>query len=401
MPAAVTWGTSMPTDSGALHGKPLRRRQAVAAVVLALLLADTAFQPASADDAVAGKAAAAGEAAAVAAGEAAPAGEATPAAAATDVAAAASDGRADTSGLPEGEAPWWPSRYGADDQIGTLNEITAEHVVAAAGLVKTGTVIGLGRILDDKSPAFPGRFWQQTADLTPHVTNLRRSDAFGRGWGRSEINWITEIQSGTFQVGTQLDSIGHIQMGDRFYNGWKVKDVVEAWGLNRFGMETVPPIVSRGLLLDIAAVKNVERLDPGYVITAVDVEAALSRQRVSLGAGDVVLFHTGWGSLWGTDNATFLSGEPGPGLSLIEGLYRMRVAAIGIDTWSIGPVPGEDPERPFLVPQTMYVKMGLFGFENLATENLAGRQVYEFLFVNTHARTRGSTAAIVGPAAVF
>jgi kynurenine formamidase len=316
-------------------------------------------------------------------------------------AGAVSDSRADVSGLPEGDAPWWPSRYGADDQIGSLNEITAEHVVAAAGLVKKGTVVGLGRILDENSPVFPGRYWRQTADLSAHVTNLRRGDAVGKGWGKNQINWITEIQAGTFQVGSQLDSIGHIQIGDRFYNGWKVEDVVETWGLNRFGMETVPPIVARGVLLDIAALHGVARLDAGYVITPADVEAALLLQRVDLGAGDVVLFHTGWGGLWGKDNATFLSGEPGPGLATIEGLHRMQVAAVGTDTWSIGPVPGEDPERPFLVPQTMYVKMGLFGFENLATESLAERQVYEFLFVNTHARTRGSTAAIVGPAAVF
>lgn len=312
-----------------------------------------------------------------------------------------SDSRGDFSGLPAGESPWWPSRYGAADQIGTLNEIKSNQVLAAVGLVRTGAVVNLGRVLDEKAPAFPGRYWHQTVDLSPHATNLRRTDAHGKGWGKSEINWITEIQTGTFQVGTQLDSIGHIQTGDRFYNGWKVKDVVEAWGLNRFGMETVPPIVARGVLVDVAGYKNVERLAKGYVITVDDVEGAIAKEGVSIAAGDVVLFHTGWGGLWGQDNATFLSGEPGPGLALIEWLYSQRIAAVGMDTWSIGPAPGEDPERPFFVPQTMYVKMGLFGFENLATELLAERQVYQFLFVNTHPRTRGSTAAFVAPAAVY
>ena len=312
-----------------------------------------------------------------------------------------SDSRQNTSGLPAGETPWWPSRYGADDQIGTLNELTPARVAAAARLVKSGTVVNLGRVLDDDTPVFPGRYWKQTVDVSPHTVNLRRPDAHGKGWGRNEINWITEIQAGTFQVGTQLDSIGHIQIGDRFYNGWTVRDVVEAWGLNRFGMETVPPIVGRGVLLDIARVRGVERLDAGDVITVADAERALETQGTDLQAGDVVLFHTGWGSLYGVDNATFLSGEPGPGMALIRWLYERRVAAVGTDTWSIGPVPGEDPERPFVVPQTMYVKMGLFGFENLATEQLATRGVYEFLFVNTHARTRGSTAAVVAPAAVF
>lgn len=315
--------------------------------------------------------------------------------------AGASDSRGEATGLPDGVAPWWPSRYGADDQIGSLNELTPARVAAAAGLVETGTVVSLGRVLDDATPVFPGRYWKQTVDLSAHVTNLRRADASGAGWGDNAINWITEIQAGTFQVGTQLDSIGHIQTGDRFYNGWTVKDVVEAWGLNRFGMETVPPIIGRGILLDIAGLKGVGRLDAGAVIAIDDVEAALARQQIDLRAGDIVLFHTGWGALYGTDNAMFLSGEPGPGLALIRWLADRRVAAIGTDTWSIGPVPGEDPARPFIVPQTMYVELGLFGFENLATETLLRYAVSEFLFVNTHARTRGSTAALVGPAAVF
>jgi kynurenine formamidase len=155
------------------------------------------------------------------------------------------------------------------------------------------------------------------------------------------------------------------------------------------------------VLLDIAALKGVERLEPGYVISVADVEAAMQRERVTIRAGDAVLFHTGWGGLWGRDNATFLSGEPGPGIAVVEWLYTRRVAITGADTWSYGPVPGEDPERPFLVPQTMYVKMGLFGLENLSTEELSHRKVYEFLFTVTHGKTRGSTAAIIAPAAVY
>jgi|GEM_PF-146620 len=310
-------------------------------------------------------------------------------------------GHGDPLSLPDGQAPWWPSRYGAQDQIGTLNEIDAAATRAAAALVRTGTVVDLGRILDEDTPKFPGRYWHQTVDVSPHFTNLHRADAVGKGWGKNEINWITEIQAGTFQVGTQLDSIGHIQIGDRFYNGWTTRDVVESWGLNHFGMETVPPIVTRGVLVDVAGYLNVDRLDKGYVITVEDVEGALRRGGVELRAGDAVLFYTGWGRLWGKDNDAFLAGEPGPGMAVIGWLYDHHVALVGSDTWSIGPVPGEDPERPFLVPQTMYVKLGLFGLENLATEELATRGVYQFLFVVTHPRTRGSTAAVIAPAAVY
>ncbi len=305
------------------------------------------------------------------------------------------------AGLPAGERPWWPSRYGADDQIGSLNEITPGVVMAAMGTVRQGVVVDLGRVLDEATPKFPGRYWHQSVDVSGHLENRRRPDFGGQGWGKNQINWITEIQAGTFQVGTQLDSIGHIQIGDRFYNGWTVDQVVEPWGLNRFGMESVPPIVTRGVLLDVAAYKGVSKLARGYAITVADVEGTLVRQGLVLRPGDAVLFHTGWGALWGTNDAQFLSGEPGPGLALIEWLYDQRVAVVGADTWSIGPVPGEDPERPFLVPQTMYVKMGLFGLENLATEELARRRVYEFLFTLTHGKTRGSTAAVVAPAAIY
>jgi kynurenine formamidase len=303
--------------------------------------------------------------------------------------------------LPDGMKPWWPSRYGPNDQLGTLNEITSEVTAKAVALVKTGSVIDLGRILDDNTPKFPGRYWHQTADATPLFTNQRRLDAVGKGWGKNEINWITEIQSGTFQVGTQLDSIGHIQIGDRFYNGKTTAQVVEAWGLNRYGIETIPPVVTRGVLVDVAAYKGWDQIYKGYVITIADIEGALAKQKIALRAGDAVLIHTGWGSLYGKDNSRFLDGEPGVGLEAVCWLYDQHIAITGADTWSYGPVPSEDPSRPFLVPQTMYVQMGLFGLENLATEELAKRKVYEFLFVLTHGKTRGSTAAVVAPAAVY
>ncbi len=139
-------------------------------------------------------------------------------------------------------------------------------------------------------------------------------------------------------MGTQLDSIGHIQIGDRFYNGWTARDVVEGWGLNRFGMETVPPIVTRGVFIDIARLKGMERLTKGYVISVADVKAALKSQGVELHAGDAVLFHTGWGGLLGKDNEQFLAGEPGPGMELVGWLYDQHISITGADTWSYGPV---------------------------------------------------------------
>lgn len=104
--------------------------------------------------------------------------------------AAAADPRSD--GLPADMTPWWPSRYGAKDQLGTLNEITAKQILAAVRWVKKGAVVDFGRILDDDIPKFPGRYWHQTADATALFSNQRRPDADGAGWGKNRINWITE-----------------------------------------------------------------------------------------------------------------------------------------------------------------------------------------------------------------
>src|SRR5919204_5879049 len=108
--------------------------------------------------------------------------------------------------------PWWPSRYGPDDQRGTLNEITPEKIVAAARLVQKGKVYDLGRMLHADVPRFEGRYWQQTLVSSSHIINARRPDAGagGQGWGRNRINWITELVTGTFQIGTQLDGLNHL-----------------------------------------------------------------------------------------------------------------------------------------------------------------------------------------------
>ena len=295
---------------------------------------------------------------------------------------------------------WWPSRYGEGDQLGTLNEITPAGVVAAARLVREGTVYDLGRTLHADVPSFPGRFWQQTLVSSAHLTNPRRPGGEEGGWGRNAVNWVTELVTGTFQMGTQLDGLNHLQIGDRCYNGWRARDIVEDWGTNKLGIETVPPVITRGVLADVARLRGVGRLDAGYVITVEDLEATLRAQGVTVGRGDVLLFHTGWGSLWEADHELFNSGEPGVGMAVAEWLVERRVAMTGADTWSYGAVPSEDPERPFLVPQTLNVKHGLFIMENLATEVLAEAGVHEFLFVLTHHKTRGSTAAVIAPAAV-
>jgi kynurenine formamidase len=112
-----------------------------------------------------------------------------------------------------------------------------------------------------------------------------------------------------------------------------------------------------------------------------------------------VLFHTGWGAHW-NDPETYISGEPGPGMELASWLVDRGVALTGCDTWSYGPVPAEDPERPFEVPQFLNARHGVFVVENLDTSELARDGVREFALILTHPKLRGASGAWTSPIAL-
>jgi len=274
------------------------------------------------------------------------------------------------------------SIWGEADQLGMLNHVTAEKRLRALALVREGRLFDLGRVLDERVPVFPGRSFHQTLVTTAHHANMG-------GVGENQVNWITEVFSSTTQLGTHLDALSHLQAGDRAYNGFTVDELASPSGVTALGIETVPQIVTRGLLVDASA----RALAQGGVIGLDDVAG------VDPEPGDAVLFHTGWGARW-DDAATYLSGEPGPGLELARWLAERGVALTGCDTWSYGPVPAENPARPFEVPQLLNVHHGVFIVENLDTSALAAAGVREFALVLTHPKLRGATGAWCSPIAL-
>jgi kynurenine formamidase len=147
--------------------------------------------------------------------------------------------------------------------------------------------------------------------------------------------------------------------------------------------------VTRGLLVDVSR----HDLGAGDVIGVEEVE------ELDVAPGDAVLFHTGWGAHW-DDAQMYLLGEPGPGIGVAAWLAERGVALTGCDTWSYGPVPAEDPARPFEVPQFLNVCRGVFVVENLDTSALAADGVREFALVLTHPRLRGATGGWTSPIAL-
>jgi kynurenine formamidase len=248
--------------------------------------------------------------------------------------------------------------------------------------VREGRLYDLGHVLDERVPVFPGRYFKQTLVTTAHHANA------DGGVGENRVNWITELVSGTMQLGTHLDALSHLQMEDRGYGGFSVRELAGVAGVTRLGVETVPQIVTRGWLVDVSG------LGPGDVIRPSDCAD------ISPEPGDAVLFRTGWGKHW-SDPDSYLSGEPGPGCELAQWLADRRVALTGCDTWSYGPVPAEDPRRPFRVPQILNIDNGIFVLENLDLEQLAADRVRRFALIVTHPKLRGATGAWTSPIALI
>jgi kynurenine formamidase len=265
-------------------------------------------------------------------------------------------------------------------EIGALEHIDAAKRLESIALVREGRVYDLARVLDETVPVFPGRSFHQTLVTTAHHAN-------GGGLGDNQVNWITEVYSSTSQLGTHLDSLAHLQRGDRAFGGIAVDELAGVAGVMQLGAETIPQIVTRGWLVDVAPLGMGEVITPEHVA------------HISPTAGDAVLFHTGWGRHW-DDPEAYLAGEPGPGLELVDWLARRGVSVTGCDTWSYGPVPAEDPARPFEVPQILNVDHGVFIVENLDLAELATNGVREFCLVLTHPKLRGATGAWTAPIAL-
>jgi kynurenine formamidase len=202
------------------------------------------------------------------------------------------------------------------------------------------------------------------------------------------------------QVGTQFDGLGHIGVGDLFYNGHDRADFSRGDGLTKLGIENVGALTTRGVLVDVAAFKGAPMLGDRYEITRADLSSALERQRTEIHAGDVVLVHTGWGSLWLADNARFGGSAPGIGLDAARYLVEREVVLVGSDTWATEVVPNPDPELQFPVHQLLIPRNGIYIFENLATEQLARDRVYEFAFFYAPLKLKGATGSPGNPIAI-
>jgi len=324
-------------------------------------------------------------------------------------AAVATDGASFAQTREKG--PWWPSPHGLNDQAGNSNYITPEKILKAMRIPKTGRTYELGRIYEQEMPQYGYRPY--------FLTVIPAAEAAKEGTGVAQQDYFTGFIG---QMGTQYDAFGHqgktVRMADGslknvYYNGFSQDDLTGknrgVGGLEALGVEHVKPIVTRGILIDIAGYKGVPVLESRYEVTLADVRGALAKQGMNestIEPGDAILFNYGWAMYWSNpqkyNDARFFVGEnqgsPGIGVEVARWAVGKKASMVGADSCCVTIQPPTRPELGNVHHELLFGGVGML--ENMDLRELARDRVYEFLYLNLTERIRGATGSPVRPIAI-
>ncbi|MFN2545764.1 MAG: cyclase family protein [Actinomycetota bacterium] len=269
-------------------------------------------------------------------------------------------------------------RWGEDDERGTLNLITEDAVRRAGELVRDGRAFSLSIPFSESGPqtgGIPGRVNPERSMIAVNAPLSR--DAEG-------VRFNDDVVTMGLQAATHWDSLAHVTYDGRMYNGFDLGASIDARGASRCGIDKVGVLVSRGVLLDVARAREVERLEGGYAITFDDLVAAESLSGLAVEPGDVVLVRTGQMQLFhGRELKAY--GRPSPGLSMetVRWFHERDVAAVATDNMTFEVFPVERDDCAFPVHMLLLVEMGLLQGQNFDLEALSADceedGVYEFL----------------------
>ena len=287
---------------------------------------------------------------------------------------------------PPADSQRCPSKWGKGDQRGSGNHMKPETVLKAARLIKAGEVFELGRVLAEGMPLPAGRRFEI-------MTKRTRNDPGTNRRGSNEELIVSEIG----QVGTQFDTFSHQMIAGSMYNCVTLEEAASRTGFSKLGVEQVGALVTRGVLIDVAALKGVPVLTESYEITPQDLQAALAAQKLTLQPGDAVLIHTGWGTLWGKDNARYQRASPGLGVAAAEWLAKQDPMLVGADNGGVEVAPNPDKNLAGPGHQIFLVVNGIHLLENLRLDELAARKAHEFALIVEPLKIQGGTGSSVAP----
>lgn len=295
-----------------------------------------------------------------------------------------------------GQSPWGP-----DDELGRLNLMTdASRAAVLARIDPSAGVYDLGVEYYIGMPS-----WQAAGD--PHyrmwMTHTPRGTVIDDpvGVGREEnerVSYTGSAVSFYAHMGTHIDALVHFGLYGEVYNGFEADEHLGDRGWDRAGAETIPPLVARGVLIDVAAAKGVDRLPPLYRVTAADLREALGRQGTRLQQGDIVLVRTGQMALYG-DAEAFMTDPPGLDMDGARFLVAEGAMVIGADNLSLEAFPSETEANYIPMHTYLLAQHGVPILELVALDGLSEAGVYEFAFVGGSVKFRGADAAPIRPVA--
>jgi kynurenine formamidase len=300
-------------------------------------------------------------------------------------------------------------KWGAADEIGTLNYTRAEDIVAAARLVRKGKVISLALNFDHTGPQGAKSKYPSLGRTNPIHTMLRTgTDAYSGVLDHRGIRAADDMVVMPLQCGTQWDGLGHVFYENHMWNGYDCREVTSA-GAQKCGIEkTKNRMVGRGVFLDVARALGKRWLDDGYAITSADLDRTAKAQKVEVRRGDFIVVRTGqmeakleagsWDGYPGGD-------APGFGFETLDWIKRTELAALASDTWGCEVRPNEtepginQPWHWITIPM-MGMTMGeIFYVKDLA-EDCAADGVYEFMFVAPALPITGAVGSPTNPLAI-
>lgn len=290
----------------------------------------------------------------------------------------------------DAEKDWRQSQFGEDDRLGAVNHLTAEKTARAAGLITTGKTYALGMVTGRDTPTMSPRKYD--------VYVVQADDGSGEVNSPNKVTSNDDMVQTFVGIGSQIDGLGHIGIGHEHYNGVHVREFVSTSGLSQFGTESLPPIATRGILLDMTKQFDSSPVPDGTAFNRAEIEAALASAEISLEPGDVVIFHTG--KMTASEGKGFSAPIPGLGVEGAQFLADQGVVAVGADTWALEVIPFEQAGHAYAVHQTLLAKNGVYILENMVTDELAADGVTEFFFSLGVPRLEGTVQAIINPVGI-
>jgi kynurenine formamidase len=288
------------------------------------------------------------------------------------------------------KSPWGP-----EDEIGTLNMMTDGSRLDILKQVAGGKVYDLGVDLFVGMPICCGAFGDPTFQIFLTHAPSRGDPA------KELLSYAGDGVTMYTHTGTHIDALNHFGLHGKIWNGFSAAEHLGVRGWTKAGVDKYPPIVARGVMIDVAKAKNLKHLPASYVITVDDLKDALKKQGTALKPGDVVLIRTGLMSLWPDQTKYTLLDEAGIGLEAAQWLVEgQKAMLLGSDNLGVESLPSTNPDNFVPVHSYLQAEKGVSILEAAWLEDLSKDQVYEFLFIASPLKFRGGTASPIRPIAI-